>query len=140
MSSYTKTTSTFIKRNVRYSDLGINFGRNPFNSDLNRITEVDSVKRAIKSLVLTNRYERLLDPEIGGNVRALLFEPMSSMTTTVLEDYITDTIKNYEPRAILDKVVAAPDYDRNSYEVTIQFRINSVEQPQTLAVALERVR
>jgi phage baseplate assembly protein W len=120
--------------------LGINFGRNPFNSDLNRITEVDSVKRAIKSLVLTNRYERLLDPEIGGNVRALLFEPMSSMTTTVLEDYITDTIKNYEPRAILDKVVATPDYDRNSYEVTIQFRINSVEQPQTLEVALERIR
>lgn len=140
MSSYTKTTSTFIKRNVRYSDLGINFGRNPFNSDLNRITEVDSVKRAIKSLVLTNRYERLLDPGIGGNVRALLFEPMSSMTTTVLEDYITDTIKNYEPRAILDKVVATPDHDRNSYEVTIQFRINSVEQPQTLDVALERVR
>jgi predicted component of type VI protein secretion system len=62
------------------------------------------------------------------------------MTTTVLEDYITDTIKNYEPRAILDKVVATPDYDRNSYEVTIQFRINSVEQPQTLEVALERIR
>lgn len=140
MSSYTKTTSSFIKRNVRYSDLSINFGKNPFNSDVNRITEVDSVKRSVKSLILTNRYERLLDPAIGGNIRALLFEPMSSMTTTVLEDYITDTIKNYEPRAILDKVVVDPDYDRNSYEVTIQFRINSVEQPQTLTVALERVR
>jgi phage baseplate assembly protein W len=140
MSSYTKTTSSFLKRNVRYSDLSINFGKNPFNSDVNRITEVDSVKRAIKSLVLTNRYERLLDPQIGGNIRALLFEPISALTTTVLEDYITDTIKNYEPRAILDSVVATPDYDRNSYEVTIQFRINSVEQPQVLSVALERVR
>lgn len=140
MSSYTKTTSSFIKKNVRYSDLGINFGKNPFNSDVNRITEVDAVKRSVKSLILTNRYERLLNPEIGGNIRALLFEPISSMTTTVLEDYITDTIKNYEPRAILDKVVATPNYDGNSYEVTIQFRINSVEQPQTLTVALERVR
>jgi hypothetical protein len=140
MSSYTKTTSTFIKKNVRYSDLGINFGKNPFNSDVNRITEVDSVKRAVKSLILTNRYERLLNPEIGGNIRALLFEQISAMTTTVLEDYITDTIKNYEPRVILDKVVATPDYERGSYEVTIQFRINSVEQPQTLTVALERVR
>lgn len=140
MSSYTKITSTFIKKNVRYSDLSINFGINPFNKDVNRITEVDSVKRAIKSLILTNKYERILDPQIGGDIRALLFEPMSSLTTTVLEDYITDTIKNYEPRAILDKVVATPDYDRNSYEVTIQFRLNSVEQPQTLSVALERVR
>ena len=140
MSSYTKSTPAFIKKNVRYSDLGINFGRNPFNSDLNRITEVDSVKRSVKSLILTNRYERILNPEIGGNIRALLFEPISAMTTTVLEDYITDTIKNYEPRAILDKVVATPNYDGNSYEVTIQFRINSVEQPQSLTVALERVR
>lgn len=140
MSSYTKTTSSFIKRNVRYSDLSINFGINPFNGDVNRVTEVDSVKRSVKSLILTNRYERLLDPQIGGNIRALLFEPMSGMTSSVLEDYITDTIKNYEPRAILDKVVVDPDYDRNSYEVTIQFRINSVEQPQTLVVALERVR
>ena len=140
MSSYAKTTSTFLKNNVRYSDLSMNFGRNPFNGDLNRITEVDSVKRSIKNLILTNRYERLLNPQIGGNIRALLFEQMSSLTTSVLEDYITDVIKNYEPRAILDKVVADPDIDRNSYEVTIQFRINSVEQPQTLSVALERIR
>ena len=140
MSSYTKTTSSFIRKNVRYSDISINFGKNPFNSDVNRVIEVDAVKRSVKSLILTNRYERLLNPEIGGNIRALLFEPISAMTTTVLEDYITDTIKNYEPRAILDKVVATPNYDGNSYEVTIQFRVNSVEQPQAMSVALERVR
>lgn len=140
MSNYTKTTSTFIKKNVRYSDLSINLGMNPFNSDVNRVTEVDSVKRAIRTLILTNRYERLLDPRIGGNIRDLLFEPMSAMTTSVLEDYITDAIKNYEPRAILDRLTANPNYDNNSYEVTIQFRINSVEQPQTLVVSLERVR
>jgi phage baseplate assembly protein W len=140
MSSYTKTTSTFIKKNVRYSDISISFGINPFNKDVNKITEVDSVKRSIKNLILTNRYERILDPAIGGNIRDLLFEPMNSMTTSVLEDYVTDTVKNYEPRAILDKVVANPDYDNNSYEITIQFRVNSVEQPQTLAVTLERIR
>ena len=138
--SYVKTTSTFIKSNVRYSDISMNFGMNPFNKDLNRVTEVDSVKRSIKSLILTNRYERLLSPQIGGNIRALLFEQMTSLTTSVLEDYITDVIKNYEPRAILDKVIADPDIDRNSYEVTIQFRVNSVEEPQALSVVLERVR
>lgn len=140
MSNYIKNTSSFVKRNVRYSDLSINFGMNPFSGDVNRVTEVDSVKRSIKSLVLTNKYERLLDPNIGGNIRAMLFEPMSSLTSGVLEDYISDVIKNYEPRAILDRVTAEPDYDRNSYAVTVQFRMNSVEQPQALDIVLERVR
>lgn len=140
MSNYIKNTPSFIRKNARYSDISINFGLNPFNEDVTRVLDIDAVKRSIKSLVLTNKYERLLDPDIGGNIRALLFEPMSAMTSGVLQDYITDAIKNYEPRAVLESVVADPDYDRNSYEVTIKFRVNSVEQPQTLAITLERVR
>lgn len=140
MSNYTKTTPGFINKNVRYSDLSINFGKNPFTGDTNRITEIDSVKRSVKNLVLTNRYERILNPDIGGNIRAMLFEPMSSMTSSVLQDYITDVIKNYEPRAVLQGVLAVPDFDRNSYEVTINFRLDSVQQPQTLDITLERIR
>jgi phage baseplate assembly protein W len=140
MSTYAKKTSTFIKKNVKYSDISMGFGLNPFNGDVARIIEVDAVKRSLKSLILTNKYERLLDPDIGGDVRSFLFEHMSGMTTTAMEDYISDVIKNYEPRAIIERINVAADYDRNSYEVTIVFRINSVETPQALTIAVERVR
>lgn len=140
MSNYIKQTPTFIRRNARYSDLSINFGLNPFTEDVTRVVDVEAVKRSVKNLVLTNRYERLLDPRIGGNVRAMLFEPMTALTSSILEDYITDTINNYEPRVSLQSVVATPDFDRNSYEVTITFRLDSVEQPVTLEITLERIR
>lgn len=140
MSNYIKNTSTFAKKNARYSDISIGFGLNPFNEDVTRITDVDAVKRSVKSLVMTNKYERLLDPVIGGNIRALLFEPMSPLTESILEDYITETLKNYEPRCILESVIIQANYDNNAYNVTITFRVDTSENLQTLDFLLERVR
>ena len=140
MSNYTKTTAAFIKKSARHSDISIALGISPFNQDLVRITDVDSVKRSIRTLVLTNKYERLLDPDIGGNIRALLFEPMTSFTETILQDYITEVIENYEPRAILEDVIVQSNHDLNALNVTIRFRMDTSEQTQTLDFLLERIR
>ncbi len=140
MSTYVKKTSSFIKKNARYSDLSIAFGISPFSEDLTRITDADAVKRSVKNLVLTDKFERILDPDIGGNVRAMLFEPMTALTQTMLEDYITEVIQNYEPRAMLESVTAEANYDNNSFNVTIRFRIDTSEDIQTIDFLLERVR
>ncbi len=140
MSNYAKTTSSFLKKNARFSDLSIAFGVSPFSGDLNRVVDVDAVKRSVKNLVLTDKFERILDPDIGGNIKAILFEPMTPLTETILQDYITEVIENYEPRAILQSVVIEANYDNNSYNVTIVFRIDTSEDPQVLLFALERVR
>ena len=140
MSNYIKNTSTFARKNARYSDISIAFGLNPFNEDVTRVTDVDAVKRSVKSLVLTDKYERLLDPDIGGNVRRMLFEPMTPLTEGVLQDYITEVIENYEPRCILESVTIQANYDNNAYSVTIRFRVDTSENVQTLDFLLERVR
>lgn len=140
MSNYTKSTAAFAKNNAKYSDLSIGFGVSPFSRDITRITDVDAVKRSVKSLVLTDKFERLLDPDIGGNIRAALFEPMSPLTESILEDYITETINNYEPRCILESVIIQANYDNNAYNVTITFRIDTSEGLQSLDFLLQRVR
>lgn len=140
MSSYIKNTPTFAKKNARYSDVSIAFGLNPFTEDVTRITDVDAVKRSVKNLVLTDKYERLLDPDIGGDVRRTLFEPMTPLTEGVLQDYITEVIENYEPRCLLESVTIQSNYDNNAYSVTIRFRIDTSENIQTLDFLLERVR
>lgn len=140
MSNYTKNTPSYIRRNARYSDLSIAFGLNPFNEDVVRVVNVDAIKRSVKNLVLTDKYERLLDPDIGGNVRRTLFEPMTPLSEGVLQDYITEVIENYEPRCILESVEVQGNYDTNSYSVTIRFRADTSENIQTLDFLLERVR
>lgn len=140
MANYTKSTPAFAKQNARYSDISIGFGVNPFSKDITRLTDVDAVKRSIKSLVLTDKYERLLDPDIGGNINSMLFEPMTSLTETVLQNYITEVIENYEPRARLEYVQVQANPDNYSMNVTIRFKIDTSESPQLLEFLLDRVR
>ena len=69
------------KRATRiYKDLDLDFGRNVVTNDVNKLTDVEAVKRSVRNLINTNHFERPFHPELGGNVRALLFEPMTPLT------------------------------------------------------------
>lgn len=123
-----------------YSDFTTQFFQHPVSNDLARITDFEAVKRSIKNLILTDKYERLLDPGIGSNINRLLFDPADGSTTIMLQDYITEVIKNYEPRAKLEDVQVIPDYDRNAYYITIYFSVIFSEQIQSVEVFLQRAR
>jgi len=129
-----------IKKPPTYSDFSAQFGRNRRTNDLVQLTELDAVKRAVKNLILTDKYERLLNPRIGSGIKALLFEPMTPITTISIRDAITNTLVEFEPRAILNDVDVQPDYDRQTYYVTIIFSIRSTEQVGTVEFFLTRIR
>ena len=131
-----------ISRNVRqYRDLDLFFGRKPISKDINIITDVENIKRAVKNLVLTNIYEKPFHPEIASGVRDMLFENMTPLTSIVLTKKVEDVIENFEPRVRLMSVSARPNLDRNEYEMTIEFFIKNF--PTTLITVdmfLERLR
>ena len=131
-----------ISRNVRqYRDLDLFFGRKPISKDINIITDIENIKRAVKNLVLTNIYEKPFHPEIASGVRDMLFENMTPLTSIVLTKKVEDVIENFEPRVRLMSVSARPNLDRNEYEMTIEFFIKNF--PTTLItvdVFLERLR
>ena len=130
-----------ITRNVRrYTDLDLFFGRKT-NSDVNKVTDVQAVKRSIRNLVLLNAYEKPFHPEIAGGVREMLFELMSPMTAQIIARKVELVIRNFEPRARLVGVRALPDLDRNAYEITVEFYVvNAPTELVDLTVFLERLR
>ena len=131
-----------IDRNARqYTDLDLFFGRKSVSKDINKVTDVQAVKRSIRNLVLTNHYEKPFHPEIGSGVRGMLFEPMTPLTAHILTRKIEDVIINFEPRARLISVTAFPNLDRNYYECTIEFYVaNAPTELVDLTVFLERLR
>jgi|TARA_B100000287_G_C20607684_1_gene770737 phage baseplate assembly protein W len=130
------------ERNVRqYVDLDLFFSKRNSDKDISRVTDIQAVKRSVRNLVLLNPYEKPFHPEIAGGVRALLFELMSPFTAAQLTKKIEDVINNFEPRARLVGVRANPDYDRNSYEVSIEFYVvNTPTELVDMTVMLERLR
>ena len=130
-----------ISRNVKqYRDLDLFFSRKS-NNDVNNVTDIEAVKRSVRNLVLLNSYEKPFHPEIAGDVRGLLFELMTPLTSAVIARKIQDVIENFEPRARLTGVQAIPDFDRNAYEVTIYFYVvNAPTELVEVTQLLERLR
>ena len=131
-----------ITRNVRqYSDLDLFFGKKTVGSDVNKVTDIQAVKRSIRNLVLLNAFEKPFHPEISSGGRNMLFENISPVIAAVLARKIEDVINNFEPRARLVGVRAIPDFDRNIYNVSIEFYVvNAPTELVDLSVMLERLR
>ena len=131
-----------ISRNVKqYSDLDLFFGQRNVGKDVNKITDIQAVKRSLRNLINLNAFEKPFHPEIAGGIRDMLFENMSPIVAAVLARKIEDVIQNFEPRCRLVSVRALPDFDRNIYNVTIEFYVvNAPTELVDLSVMLERIR
>jgi phage baseplate assembly protein W len=120
--------------------LELKFTKHPIKKDVNTHVNEYAIINSIKNLILTNHYERPFQPEIGSNVRRLLFENVDSIIAARIEREISEVIGNFEPRAQVSKVVAVPSPDDNTYKITLEFYIINNPNPITINFFLERIR
>jgi phage baseplate assembly protein W len=132
------TVTTDIVRD--FKDLDLNFNIHPVRKDISKSIGPMAVVNSIKNLILTNHYERPFQPDIGSNVRRLLFENLDSITATTIRDEIERTIVNYEPRATVETVIVTADYENNGFKVYLEFYIVNQTAPIIINFLLERIR
>lgn len=124
-----------------YRDLDLFFKKKGTNSDVNKVEDIQAVKRSIRNLVLLNEHEKPFHPEIHSGVRDMLFENMTPVVSNILARKIEDVIVNFEPRARLQTVRAIPQFDKNAYEVSIEFFVvNAPTELVDMSLMLERIR
>lgn len=127
-------------KNQIYSDFLNDLSPHPVTGDVVRYINENAVTRSIRNLINTNKGERLYQPDIGSNIYKMLFEPMSDGVAELLSTSIQTLIADYEQRAKVISVDVAPNYDKNSYAITLTYMIINRQNPITLNVALTRVR
>jgi phage baseplate assembly protein W len=132
------TVTTDVVRD--FKDLDLNFNIHPIRKDISKSIGPMAVVNSIKNLILTNHYERPFQPDIGSNVRRLLFENIDSITATTIRDEIERTIVNYEPRATVKTINVTADYDNNGFKVYLEFFIVNQTAPIVINFLLERIR
>ena len=129
------------KRSSRiYKDLNLDFQQNTATKDIQKMLDVESVKRSVRNLINLNHYEKPFHPEIGSNLRALLFENITPQISHFIGKQIEMLIKNYEPRCRLVEVANRPNLDRNGYSVSVSFYVVNNPNPVTVESFLERLR
>jgi len=129
----TNTTRTF-------RDLDLNFKIHPIRKDINIHKNEYAIINSVKNLILTNHYERPFRPEVGSNIRRLLFENVDSVMAAQIEREIEETILNFEPRVDVSKVTAIASPDENRYSVILEFFVINNPNPITINFFLERIR
>ena len=127
-----------------YRDISLYFTPNPVSGDVTQITDVQDIKRSVRNLVLTNRWDRPFHPEIASHVRDLLFEPFTPITQTLVRNRIETVLENYEPRVSVTSVdIVDPEFqhmDNNSLNISINFQLRNDPNIQTVDILLERIR
>ena len=141
MPNYDASATNNSKRATRiYKDLDLDFGRNTTTNDVNKLTDVEAVKRSVRNLINTSHYDRPFHPEIGSSVRGLLFEPITPLTSLNLQRKVEEVLTNFEPRIRLVQVLSRPDADLNRYSLRISFYVIGTTLPVTVETFLERLR
>ena len=141
MSRYDATQTNNSLRSARiYKDLDLDFQINSATKDIQTLTDIESVKRSVRNLIKLNHYEKPFHPEVGSNLRAMLFENITPQINHAISKQIDLLIRNYEPRCRLVQLNVQPDVDRNGYRASISFYV--VNHPDRVEVEtfLERIR
>lgn len=128
------------KQQVRYKDLDIKFESHPVTKKINVLKDNDAISQALKLLILTDKYERLMQPDIRTDVKAHFFENMTPTTASILANYIKTAVRNYEPRAKILNLEIRALHDRNSILIKITYSGINNFQPVTVNVFLEKIR
>ena len=141
MSRYDATQTNESTRSSKiFKDLNLDFQQNTATKDIQKITDAESVKRSVRNLINTNHYDKPFHPEIGSNLRAMLFELMTPQMNHVITKQIENLINNYEPRCRLVQVHTQPEFERNGYNVQISFYVQNYPDPVVVESFLERLR
>ena len=140
-SNYDATTTNQSKRSNRiYSDLNLSFTKNPATKDVAKLFDVQAIKRAVKNIILTNKYERPFNSDFGCNLRGFLFENITEPLLVIIKDRVAMAIEKYEPRVTVEDVVVNDDQDKNGLSIMVSFLINGTEAPVSVSTFLQRVR
>tara|TARA_B100000212_G_C27267906_1_gene487409 strand:- start:378 stop:782 length:405 start_codon:yes stop_codon:yes gene_type:complete len=112
----------------------------PGKGDIARKSNEEAVKESIKNLVLTGRGERPFQPDLGCDVRELLFENATPQTLELMKTTIENVIKTYEPRCNLIGVDVTGAVDSNTISITIVFTLINTLEPVSFNIILDRIR
>ena len=85
-----------------------------------------SVRQRIEAVLRTNPGEQLMRPEFGAGLELLVHKPNTAELRAATQATITEAIRIYEPRILLDKVTVVPGKDLRELLITIAYRIRAI--------------
>jgi phage baseplate assembly protein W len=94
----------------------------------------DQIKSNLVNLLLTDKGERIMNPEFGADIRRSLFENINVDNIELLQFKIIDAISIFIPEIELGNVEVTPNYDYNTLDITVSYRLRISNTPDQVTV------
>lgn len=101
---------------------------------------IDQVKTNIINLLSTKQGERLMQPEFGSGLHALLFEQMTDDIEERVETVIEETVAKWLPYVNIEEIVidvSDTNRDRNRIEISLTFSVGQNPQLNEVTFTIE---
>ena len=106
-----------------FKDISMTFQSNPLNDDLIALKNENAIARSIRNIVFTLPGEKFFNSSFGSRITESLFDNIDDITATIIVDEVRESIETNEDRVKLNNVEAFPDYENNSFDLTITYEI-----------------
>jgi len=124
-----------------FKDLSVTFKKHPVSDDLVTVKDKAAIVQSITALLLTMKGERPFQPQLGCNIKKVLFEPLDYGSAGLIKSEIRNTLNRYEPRISINSILCVPDFDNNGFQVELKYTIVGREDaPVGVEFFLERTR
>ena len=126
---------------LSFKDINITFKKHPVTNDLVVSRDASAIKQAIVNLLLTNKGERVMQPNYGSDIRSFLFEPLDFGTAVQIKNSINYCLNTFEPRIAVNGIEVLPSYEDNGFSVELTYSIRGSDNPPvTVDFFLARTR
>ena len=112
-----------------FKDISMTFQANPLNNDLIALKNENAIARSLRNIVFTLPGEKFFDSSFGSRITESLFDNIDDITATIIVDEVRESIETNEDRVKLNNVEAFPDYENNSFDLTITYEIVGRNNP-----------
>jgi phage baseplate assembly protein W len=111
----------------------------PFNAPScfsSTYTSSQAIKNNLINWFLTNKGERPLNPDFGGDLRKFIFEQLSTGTLDGVEDVIQSQLDTYFPGVIVDELSVTQDQSIQAINIALTYTLQGTGITDNLQIQL----
>ena len=128
----TRVNPLDLRKNIAIGvSLPFNGPAGPFNKTY---STKDQTKSNLINLILTNKGERVFNPEFGMDLKRLLFEGITEDIIPVIQNIIVTNINIFVPEVQVVDVIVNPDTDNYSISISINYKLTISGTPDSVTV------
>ncbi len=95
------------------------------SGDITLAVYEEDVRQAVRLILETNHDERVMRPDFGANLRALVFEPINTTTLALTRHRVEEALTMWEPRIDMVTVQVTAEPPLGRLMIDIQYRVRA---------------